>query len=382
MERIILVSNIGSTSKKYSIYKENVEYAWFHFEQTGDEFHLSYKIEAHFEKKKITNETYAKALTFVKDSLNSQNVEIKYLAVRTVVPHVDFAQDKICSTEVLKELKQILHEDPLHIQTLILEIEEAQTFLDMNAIILVSDSSYHQTRNADIPLTFKEPLHSIGYHGLSCESVLDILNQHKVKHSKLIIAHLGGGSSITGSVNQKSVFNSMQFSPIGGMIMSSRSGSVDPFLILKYQKENNLSYEETIEHLYTKSGLLSLSGVSADLRVVREHALAGDVKSKKAIITFVDSIVEHILRASAHTQGIDTIVFTGTIGIRASYIRELVIEKLMWLGCFINHSRNSEVDSDCFEVSTFDSKIKIYVAQIDEMKQMHKHTQNFLKNNI
>ena len=384
MEQIIIISNIGSTSKKYSVYFNNAEYAWFHFEKIGDEAMLSSKLHSRFEKKKITNETYDTALTFTQKSIleSDPGSNISYIAIRTVVPHELFTQDMICDDFVLKTLKNIAHEDPAHITPLISEIQEAQGFLSNDSILLISDSQFHQTRKSKIPLSFERPLHTIGYHGLSCESVIHILDKKNVNYLKLVIAHLGGGSSVTGVLHQKSVFNSMQFSPLGGMIMSSRSGSVDPFLVLKYMNDNKLSYEQTIEHLYTKSGLYALSGVSSDLRIVREQALGGNNQAKQAIMMFVDSIVSTILHATTHTQGIDTLIFTGTIGIRANYIRELVCEKLLWLGCLINYDRNIEIDDECVQISVHNSKIKIYVVQIDEMKQMHTRVQKFLKNKI
>jgi acetate kinase len=172
----------------------------------------------------------------------------------------------------------------------------------------------------------------------------------------------------------------MEFSPLDGILMSSRSGSIDPFAILLYMRENNLSYEETLDHLYNKSGLFAVSdGLSSDLRVIRENAFKGNASAQYAVRQYVDSIASHICQAISYTQGIDTLVFTGTIGYRAYWIREMVIEKLLWLGCTLDHTDNTESGSTCFEVSAFNSKIKIYVIQIDEMKEMHKHLQKFLQ---
>jgi acetate kinase len=230
---------------------------------------------------------------------------------------------------------------------------------------------------------FDRPVYTIGYHGLSCESVLSFLKEKNIEYTKLISVHLGGGSSVSAIRNGISMYNSMEFSPLDGVLMSSRSGSIDPFAILLYMREHNLSYEQTLKDLYSNSGLKALSGgVSSDLRVIREAAFKGNIEAKDAIMQYIDSIASHICEAVSYTQGVDTLVFTGTIGYRAAYIREMVIEKLLWLGCVIDHTDNLEASDTCFEISAHNSKIKIYVVQVDEMKEMYKHTQKLLKNKI
>lgn len=388
MERIIILSNLGSTSKKYSVYKNNIECAWFHIEKKDTEYICSYKIQSQFEKKHITQDVYDTALEYVVSELIEQKElktkdDISTVAIRVVVPSIDFVQDMICTPQLHQKLKDLQEIDPLHIAPVVEELNMLySSFSKKTQIVLISDSVFHMTTNTPIPLSFDVPLHTIGYHGLSCESVLSVLDKHSISYNKLVIVHLGGGSSVTGIRQKRSVYNSMQFSPVGGMLMSSRSGSIDPFLILLYMKEHNLSYVQMIDHLYSKSGLLALSGISSDLRIIREHALSGNAQAKRTIMFFVDSIVETIAQALTHTQGIDTLVFSGTIGIRATYIRELVIERLMWLGFVLNHNQNTESGDECFEISAYDSKIKIYVVHIDEMKEMYNHAQIILKNKI
>jgi acetate kinase len=385
MEKIIILSNLGSTSKKYSVYKNDEESSWFHIEKASDQFICSSKIATTFEKRFIQEEVYQNALSFVIEELikekiiNSKN-EVKVVAIRTVIPSSDFQVDMHCTDEILEKIKTISQTDPLHINPVLEEIQLVQTYFENKIDIqLISDSAFHISYKKPIPLPFENQKYTIGYHGLACQSVVSVLNQNLVSYSKLIIAHLGGGCSVTGVAYNKSVFNSMQFSPLGGMIMSSRSGSLDPLVLVEYIKQKNSSLDEVLSDLYQKSGLLALSGISSDLRVVREHALAGSKQAKDAIMFFVDSIVENILRASAYTQGIDTLVFSGTIGMRALYIRELVCEKLLWLGFEIDHMQNTEGGTECLRISSHDSSVSIYVVQIDEMKEMYKHAQLLFK---
>lgn len=384
MDSIVILSNIGSASKKYSVYQGNIELAWFHFEKDKNECVCSSKINSVFEKRHVTEEEYFKSLVKVYAEIQLHKIiqdkkEIDTIALRVVVPHSDFVSDKPCTEEVLKQLKSLQEVDPIHITPALEEIELIQVFFgkDMR-IYFISDSGFHVSSQKRIPLIFDKPIYTIGYHGLSCESVLSSLKENNIEHSKLIIVHLGGGSSVTAIKNGISMYNSMEFSPLGGIVMSSRSGSIDPFVILFYMNQHNLTYTQTLEHLYTKSGLSALSGISSDLRVIREEGFKGNTNAKYAVMQFVDSIAAHICKTLAYTQGIDTLVFTGTIGFRAQYIREMVIEKLLWLGCVLDHSKNTDTTDFCFEVSAHDSKIKIFVVQVDEMREMHKHVQKLL----
>ena len=382
MERIIILSNIGSASKKYSVYQEDKEVAWFHFEKQNEEFIVSTKIFSTFEKKFIQEEQYNSALLYVFELLNKSKIVSEYkdvhiICLRVVVPHEDFVEDIVCTSEVFEKLKKLKQIDPIHIEPALSEIDLIyRNFPPTTEVLIISDSCFHKTSQKRIPLMFSKPVHTIGYHGLSCESVLSILEDNNIKHSKLISVHLGGGSSVSAIRNKISVYNSMEFSPLDGILMSSRSGSIDPFAILLYMREHNLSYEQTLEHLYYKSGLFALSeGLSNDLRIIRENAFKGNNAAKQAITQYVDSITSHICKAISYIQGVDALVFTGTIGYRAHYIREMVIEKLLWLGCTIDHTDNMETTDTFFEISAFNSKIKIYVIQVDEMKEMHKHIQ-------
>jgi acetate kinase len=388
MENFIILSNIGSASKKYSVYQGEIEVAWFHFEKVGENFLCSSKVYSVFEKKHILEKTYLNSIIDVFESLQKsdahiQTKDIDAIALRVVVPNNDFVLDMKCTEEVLNRLQDLQNIDPLHITPVLKEIQCSKDFFEKNTpLYFISDSSFHSTSSKKIPLSFEKQMYTIGYHGLSCESVLSFLKNNKINHHKLIIAHLGSGCSVTAVRDQTSLYNSMEVSPLDGVLMSSRSGSIDPFVVLLYMKEHNLTYDQTLEHLYTESGLKNLSGISADLRIIREEAFKGNKEAKYAVNQFVDSVVSNICKATAFTQGIETLVFTGTIGFRASYIREMVLEKLIWLGCVLDHTKNTDTSDVCFEISTHDSKIKIIVIQTDEMKEMHTHTQKLLKTKV
>lgn len=385
MESIRIFSNPGSSSKKYSVYSEDTEIAWLHFEKQNTDFVCSYKVVNTFQKVYVDEDVYTEALLFVinlleKESIIQDKKEIKSISIRTVIPDSNFVKDIVLTKRIIKKLTNIQSYDPLHITPVVDELQTIEKFVYAKTkICLISDSTFHETSKRLLPVKFENDMYSIGYHGLSCESVLSILDSQNIKHSKLVVCHLGGGSSVSTILNGKSVYNSMDYSPLGGTFMASRSGSVDPFLILSLMKEKDVTYQDALLHLYKDSGLKALSKTSDDLRVVREEAFKGNADAKQAIIQFVDSITSYILKAASYSNGIDTLVFTGTIGFRASYIREMVAEKLRWIGVIMNHDKNLEDMNTCFEISRYDSKIKIYVVLIDEMREMHKHTTQLLK---
>ncbi len=384
MEKIIILSNPGSASKKYSIYQDDIEIAWFHIEKISSGYTCSQKVGTTFEKIKVTDTEYHHACMFVVETLVNKKMisgisAITHIAIRTVIPDENYSKDMILTQDILDSLKTIVSYDPLHISPVLEEIEVVVQHLSPQTVIyLISDSTFHASASRRVPVEWEGGLRSIGYHGLSCESVLDTLSQQNIAHRKLVICHLGGGSSVSAVHAGQSKYNSMEYSPLGGVIMASRSGSIDPFIVLKYMKEKNLSPEELLTHLYTRSGLHALSGVSQDLRDIREQAFKGNVHAKDAIIQFVDSIVAHVCKAASYMQGIDTLVFTGTIGFRASYIREMVAEKLQWIGIHLNHDSNTQETDTCFKVSASDSRVKVYVIQIDEMKIMYTHVQKLI----
>ncbi len=385
MERIIILSNPGSASKKYSIYREGVEVAWFHLEAMDGGYMCSCKIVSTFEKKFVTDDEYRDSLSFViaeiqKAGLTREPSDIQAVSIRTVIPDPDFVSDSLLTAPVAKYLKKLSVLDPLHLNPLMDEIESIKKSVSKRTFVcLISDSSFHVSGRRKLPVDIGRDVYTIGYHGLSCESALSLLEKSEVKHSKLVVCHLGGGSSVTAIMNGKSMYNSMEYSPLGGTFMATRPGSIDPFLVLQIMHEKKLSYEEGLKFLYTSSGLKALSKVSGDLREVREEAFKGSQHAKQAIMQFVNSIASYICTAASYAGGMDTLVFTGTIGFRAAYIREMVTQRLSWLGIKLNYDRNLDDLTTCFEISTHDSPVRVVVVQIDEMREMHRHTVELLR---
>ena len=181
-----------------------------------------------------------------------------------------------------------------------------------------------------------------GFHGLSCES---ILSQIKIKApqlllKRLIIAHLGGGCSVTAVSNGQSVDTTMGLTPSGGLMMGSRCGDIDPGLLIYLMREKNVGCD-ALEHLINhESGLLGVSGLSSDLRVLRQSANTNS-NAQLAIDLFCSSVAKHIAAMASVLNGVDAIIFTGGIGQNDSLTRANICEKLEFMGVSIDEYSNN-----------------------------------------
>jgi len=383
----ILIINIGSASKKYSVFEGVDEVLFFHFEKSGKENILTVKGSGRFEKDKISEDDYKKSLEFLSDYLGDNMGismdEIYAISFRVVAPGSFFLDNKEIDDEYISELEKTKKYAGIHIRPVIEEIKNAKKVYKNRKMFGVSDSAFHKTKLEESKyygiskkLQDKYDYKRFGFHGISVESVVEkIKEEEKTIPEKLLVCHLGGGISFTAINNGKSLDNSMGFSPLEGPLMATRSGSVDFTLIQDlFNKEKIKSDSKKTEFLFEKSGLLGLSGFSNDLRILKEETFKGNKDARFAIRVYVFNIVKEISKMISVLKGIDVLVFTGTIGFRASFMRELIIEELRWMGMYIDLEKNSGNDalSQYFYINSFDSKVKILVCETDEMQMIAK----------
>jgi acetate kinase len=202
-------------------------------------------------------------------------------------------------------------------------------------VVACFDTSYHRTIPAGaatyaLPGSWRERfgLRKYGFHGLSHEYVA-----RQVPVRRLVSAHLGAGASLCAIADGRSVDTTMGFTPLDGLVMATRSGSVDPGLLLWLQTSGGLKAEEIGEALEHESGLLGLSG-TADLREVIDGHEKGDDACKLAYDVYVHRLVGEIARMAAALGGLDAIAFTGGVGENSAALRETVMQRLEWLGAF------------------------------------------------
>jgi acetate kinase len=222
---------------------------------------------------------------------------------------------------------------------------------------------------------YDEGVRRYGFHGLSYEFVAERLRQFAPDAAKgrVIVAHLGSGSSMCAMLNSRSVDSTMGFTALDGLPMGTRPGQLDPGVMLYLIRQKKIPPEVVEDLLYRESGLKGLSGVSNDMR---ELEASDDPRAAFAIEYFTHRIGLHAGMLAAALGGLDAFVFTAGIGENSSIVRERVAERLAWLGVSLNPAANTERGATL--ISSRDSRIALYVIPTDEELMIGRHTLDLL----
>jgi len=239
------------------------------------------------------------------------------------------------------------------------------------------DTGFHATqdkitRSFAIPRDLSaEGVMKYGFHGLSYEYIASILPDYfdaKLAKGKIVIAHLGNGSSCCGLDEGKSVSTSMGFTALEGVMMGTRCGNIDPGVLLYLLEQKKLSVQEVTKLLYSKSGLLGVSEISSDIRELQEST---DPKAKEAIDLYCYKAAREMLALMVVSKGVDAIVFTAGIGENSALVRKQICDWLSWLGIELDNSAN---DKNAKVISSKNSKIKVAIVPTNEELMIVKHT--------
>lgn len=293
-----------------------------------------------------------------------------------IVHRVVHGGDKFSGTIALNDdsieaLRALIPLAPLH-QPFNLELIDAAREQWPNAgNIACLDTAFHQTQN-DLQRRYALPraLHErgikhYGFHGISYAYVSRALYTHApaLHDKRAVIAHLGSGASMCAVQHGASVATSMGFSPLDGLVMGTRCGQLDPGVILHLLREG-MNTQELEKLLYKQSGLLGVSGTSADLRDLLTSA---EINARDAVQLFVNRCCEIIASLAASMQGIDALVFTGGIGEHQSETRARIVERLGWLGAKLDRQANN-THATC--IHTAESALQLFVIPTDEELEM------------
>ena len=382
--RLILITNPGSSSRKYALYREDELLCSLHFEFEGKKVVCTLKT-ADGSKKKL-KETFNSLNDTVKN-LNRILTEegflggvskISAILARTVAPGDFFAHDHLVDDAILKELEIAKKKAPLHIPTVAAEIEEFFKDFKGTPIITISDSGFHDSRpdltkyySFDTELAEKLDIKRWGFHGLSVGSTVHYMEKAGILPEKLIVCHLGSGSSLTAVFQGKSLDTTMGYTPLEGLTMSTRTGSMDVAAALALKRGLKIEDDEELEkYLNKQCGLLGLSGKTDDMREIIQLRDEGDDRGTFAHAMFVYRVQSEIGRMAASLGGVDAIVFTATIGERSAEIRRSVSQKLAYLGFSLDNAKNdSELENRHENIAAEGSK-PIYVIRTDEFEEM------------
>ena len=297
---------------------------------------------------------------------------VRFLGHRVVHGAEEYSKTTEITDQMLLHLKKISFLAPLHNPVNIECIEILKEKLPEARQFAVFDTAFHQTIPEKIylyglpkELYDKFKIRKYGFHGIShkfvSKSAAQILKQ-PYEDLKIITCHLGNGQSICAINKGKSFDTSMGFTPVDGLPMGTRSGSFDPEIIL-FLLENGYSKEQIKKMINKESGLFGISQISSDHRQIEDLSIAGDKKAILANDILTTRIVSIIGSYIAEMNGVDVIVFTGGIGEKSAYLRELVLEHFSYLGLKLDKAANKSHSSI---ISTNDSKVIAMVVPTNE----------------
>jgi acetate kinase len=261
------------------------------------------------------------------------------IAHRVVHGGTDFMQPTLITNEVLEKLKSYIPLAPLHQPAALKLIKETWKFYPEMPHIACFDTAFHRTmtdiqRRFALPRKFHdEGIMRYGFHGLSYQHVADVLRDYpqKIATDRVIVAHLGGGSSACAMKSLQSVASTMGFSTLDGLMMGTRCGALDSGVLLYLLTEKNMSVPELSHLLYHESGLKGVSTISGDM----QELLASDSPfAHEAIELYCTLAAKEIAAMLPALGGLDTLVFTGGIGENAAAVRYKITDLLRWAGDF------------------------------------------------
>lgn len=382
---IILVVNAGSSSLKYQLFDmdDKKVIAKGLVERIGIEgSKLTQTVNG--EKHVITApmKDHVSACQYMLDALTDKQVgvisdmaEISAVGHRVVHGGEKFTASALIDDEVIAAIEDNIPLGPLHNPANLMGIQACQKVMPNTPMVAVFDTAFHQTMPPKaflygIPLDYYKRLRvrRYGFHGTSHAYVSDraaiMLNKPKAE-LRIITCHLGNGSSISAVDKGKCVATSMGMTPLDGLLMGTRCGSLDPAVLPYIMENDKVDIDTLMGILNKKSGLLGVSGVSSDMRDVEEAAAQDNIYAQVALEMLYDGVKKYIGAYAAIMGGVDAIVFTAGIGENGRELREKVINGLEFMGAKIDPDKNNMRGKE-MDVSAEDSKVRVLVIPTNE----------------
>lgn len=395
----ILVINAGSSSLKYQLIDMSTEavIAKGNCERIGIGGFITHKIsngitieeEANFPTHTEAFKKLVEVLTTGDNKVVEDLSEISAIGHRVVQGGKYFSSSVLVTDEVLQTIEKISDLAPLHNPAHVLAIKACQeVFGKETPEVVVFDTAFHQTMPPKaymyaLPFEYYEKyqIRKYGFHGTSHRFVtgrLAELTGWDMTTKKIVTCHLGNGSSIAAVRNGKCIDTSMGFTPLDGLQMGTRSGAIDPSVVLYLMKHENLSPDEMNTLLNKESGFLGVSGITSDSRDLVAAASQGDDRCQIAIDIFRYQIKKYIGSYAAAMGGLDAVVFTGGIGENSFDLRREVCENLEFLGINVSQSRNQDLNHHEGKISTDDSKVQVWIVPTNEELLIARDTQKII----
>jgi len=286
-----------------------------------------------------------------------------------------YAAPCVVTSAVVEDLRALIPLAPLHQPYNLACIEAVSERMPTVPQVACFDTSFHRGQTAvaelvPLPKAIRDTgLQRYGFHGLSYEYIASVLPDvaPEVADGRVIVAHLGSGASLCALARRRSVESTLGFTALDGLCMGTRPGAIDPGVILHLFQTLRLSADDVERMLYKQSGLLGISGISSDMRVLVGNR---DPAAQLAVDYFVHQVVKQVGALTAVLGGVDALVFTAGIGEHSAEIRRRICERLGWLGVTLDATANAGHGP---RVTTADSRVSAWVIPTDEERMIARH---------
>jgi acetate kinase len=384
MSNAILVLNAGSSSIKFGLFDIGATEPQLLCKGLLDEQQKAPRLLVNdtsgkvlFEKRSRPggdhSDLFVDILAWIEDYLGANRLAA--VGHRIVHGGRDFFEPVAVTVEIIAALEALTPLAPLHQSRCIAPIRAIVSVRPNMTQIACFDTGFHHhltppVSRFAIPRAYEERgLRRYGFHGLSFEYIATRLATLSSAYAgkRMVIAHLGNGASLCALRDGKSCDTTMGLTPLDGLVMGTRCGAIDPGVLLYLLQHEKMSADELQHLLYEKSGLLGVSGLSADMRAL----LASEAASaREAVELFVHRVAADIAVMASTLQGLDGLVFTGGIGEHASEVRRRICERLAWLGVSLDAEANEHGRQD---ISTRDSRVDVLVIPTSEETTIARH---------
>ena len=383
MSKLILVLNCGSSSLKGAVL--NSENGDVLLSCLGEKLNLAdayitFKVNGQKERVDLSatpNHTGAVGAMLEKLKAMGLDSQIGAIGHRVVSGGEEYSESVLIDDSVMAAIEKCIPLAPLHNPANLLGIRAAQDIFKGLPNVAVFDTAFHQTMPEHaymyaIPRKFYRELglRRYGFHGTSyrfvAEEAANVLGADK-NNLKLVIAHLGNGASITAVRNGKSMDTSMGLTPLEGLVMGTRSGDVDPSIFSFLADNLKLSTQQITDILNKESGLMGISELSSDCRVIEEESLNGHEGAVLALEMFSYRLAKYVASMAVAAGGLDALVFTGGIGENSDIIREKVLNYCAFLGFSVDKEANTAARfGKAGVITAAGSKVKSVVIPTNE----------------
>ena len=395
----ILCVNAGSSSLKFQVYEMPEEKVLIngYVEKIGEEdCFWTIKINGEKIKKERPLKNHTEAVGVLIDELFENKIvesldEIKGVGHRVLHGGEKYSDSVIITDEVIKDIENLTKLGPLHHPGNLAGIKAMKEALPNVVNVAVFDTAFHQTmpkQNYIFPVPYewytKYGVRKYGFHGTSHKYITTTMKERLNKENpNLIICHIGSGSSVACIKEGKVYDTTMGLTPLDGLMMGTRSGSIDPSILEYVCKEAGLTIEEVTNALNKKSGFLGVCG-KADCRDVETLYNEGDEQAILAYEMYTDRVAKYIAQYYLELEGnVDAIVFTAGVGENGPLFREKVLNKLKPIGILLDEEENNKIARFLIKtegkISDSESNVDVYVLPTDEEAMIVKDTYEFVK---